>query len=173
MSNTKRARRPSLFEQARNAKPRTESYFIPLVEKDEADRLWRDLDETRAAARRAVLFDEDSKAKVAADEAHAAAQRAFDEAFRKVSFRGLAPRDLDALTNEHPDPADGEDPPEGHVPFIYRLAVASQAEDYGVTAEQWRELCEDVWPAAEGNAFRQAVLNANQLPYSAGLGKES
>lgn len=170
MSNTNTRnvkKKPSLFEQARGAKSRTEQYHIPLVEHDEGERIWAERSQARALATRATLYgsvEETTKARADL----ATAQAAFDEAFRTVTFRGLPPRDIDALANEHPDP-EGEEP-EGHVGMIYHLAVAC-CDDDTVTAEQWKELCEDVWPSAEGNAFRQAVLDANYQPYTAGLGK--
>jgi hypothetical protein len=169
MSNTRKKARPSLFEQARNAKPRTEQYFIPLVDHDEGERLWAALDDAKAQLKRVRVVGDDkavAEAKAVVDEA----QAAFDEGFRTVVFRGLPPKDVDVIVNEHPDPDDGEEP-EGHVGFIYHLAVACCDED--VTAEQWKQLCDEVWPTAEGRAFRQAVLDANYQPYSAGLGKGS
>jgi hypothetical protein len=168
MANTRKPKAKSLFEQARQAKPRTECYHIPLVDHDEGERLWAERDEAIQALKRAVLYESEEKAIDAARKKVSEAQAAFDEGFRTVVFRGLPPKDVDVIANEHPDPDDGEEP-EGHVGFIYHLAVACCDED--VTAEQWKQLCDEVWPTAEGRAFRQAVLDANYQPYSAGLGK--
>jgi hypothetical protein len=168
MSNARKPKaKASLFEQARNAKARTEKYLIPLVERDEGSRLWSDLDDTKARLRQARALG-DEKTIAACVRQVAEAQAAFDEGFRTVVFRGLPPKDLDTLANEHPEPEDGETP-DGHVEFIYWLAVACSDED--VTAEQWKHLAEDVWPTAEGTAFRRAVLDANYQDYAAGLGK--
>jgi hypothetical protein len=167
MSNARKPKaKQSLFEQARGAKPRTETYHIPLVDHDEGERIWGERSQATALLTRATLYGSAEDVRKAKADL-ATAQAAFDGAFRTVTFRGLPPKDIDALANEHPDP-EGE-APEGHVEFIYHLAVACSDED--VTAEQWKQLCEEVWSSAEGQAFRQAVLDANYQAYSAGLGK--
>lgn len=161
----------SLFEQARRAKSRTETYRIPLVDRAEADRIWAALTEATQRARMVSILDSEKAEQDEADADVARIQAEFDAAFQTVTFRGLPAVDMDALVNAHPDPAEGEEP-DDDVPFIYYLAEAScVGNGADTTAAQWQELCEKHWAVAEAGALRQAVLDANQQPYSVGLGK--
>lgn len=168
MSNTRTKARPSLREQARAAAYRTDHYDIPLVPYDEAQAVAKALAEAKAKAQAERLYGIDVKA---AEAAQAKAQAAYDRCFRRVTFRGLPPTEIDTLANEHPDPAEGEDPPEGHVPQVYHLAVASCVDGEDMTATDWQDVCENVWSAPESLAFRQAVWSANSQTFAAGIPK--
>jgi hypothetical protein len=157
----------SLFEQARQAKRRTTHYDIPLVDSEDAERLAADLAAAKRGDEQARLYGDD-KLRREASQALSKAQAAYDTSHRRVVFKGLSAKDLDALANEHPEPDEDEED-KGQVPFIYHLAVACCDED--VTAEQWQKLCEEVWGLADAREFRDAVQNANFQPFSAGIPK--
>lgn len=165
------AKAKTLFERASAAKPRTEKFPVPLVDNDYADALARTLSEAQAEDKVARQYGS-AEEKTAAAEKLAKAKADFEAAHEIVRFRGLTALELDALSNEHPDPPDGEESPEGDTPFIYWLAVASATPSSPFTAEQWRSLCEKSWSAATAGSFRQLVLNVNGQAYSTGLPKE-
>jgi hypothetical protein len=169
MSNTKKAKQPSLRDLARNAKPRLEHYFIPVIDYDDAMAVWTRLNEAKASLRSTRAFADDVLASAQAEVDKVQAE--FDECFRKVSFRGLSANDLDALSNEHPEPVEGEEPDEGHVAFLYHLAAASCINGEDMTAEDWQDLCDNVWSGAESAAFRNAVMNANSREFTHGIPK--
>jgi len=156
MGNTRKPKKPSLREQARQAKPRTEHYDIPLVDHDEAVEAGKALVEAKRDLDIAERMDTDvDKARAACE----AAQARWDECFRRVTFTGLPVKQVDELVNSH------------GVDYLYHLAEASCVNGEDMTAEDWKDLCENVWPSAQTQEFMLAVANASQRPYSEGIPK--
>jgi hypothetical protein len=167
VSNTRKPK--SLRDIARNAKTRVEHYDIPLVDVDECEAAATALTNAKAALRREELA---GSAKTAA-EAKAAvdtAQKARDACYRRVTFRGLSSKALDTLNNEHPDFPEGE-APEGHVEQVYYIAEASCINGEDMTAEDWKDLCDNVWTAADALKFTAAVWNASTREFTHGIPK--
>jgi len=172
MSNTRKAKKPSLAEAARNAKPRVEHYDIPQVDSDTATELAETLGRAKAKVKSEEMFGTDPAVLAAAKKTLAAAQRAYDAGFRRVSFKGLPPKVVDALQNEHPTPAEGEPEPDDYVEFVYHLAEASAlTDDDRLDAATWKDLCDNRWPGPEVIAFRNAVLGANSRQFTEGIPK--
>lgn len=169
MSNRKK---PSGLRAALEAaKTRTEHYDIPIVDFDVAQECAAAVTEARASIATFARLSDDEGVLAREQKRLDDAKTALAACFHRVTFRGLPPEDLDALTNEHPDPPEGQERPADHVEFIYHLAVASAVNGEDITAEDWKHYCDKVWSGPDASRFRNTVLSANQREFTHGIPK--
>lgn len=83
----------------------------------------------------------------------------------EVEFEAIAPKDYEALNNEHTDDKGKVDSDA----LLPALAAACAVEDGDV--EKWEAVCSGALSAGEANALYQRLILLNYAVPSAGLGK--
>lgn len=167
MSNRKKPSSPSPLREALKKKTSLRTYFdVAIADTDQVEEAVRRVNAAQQLVT-ATLLSDDQDVRVRADRALDEARAARAACFHRVEFRGLGPKEFDALVDLHPptdEQAKAEDPlPWNTDTFPYALLEAATV-DSDLTAAEWEaELADEAkWTRADRNGLITAVLAAQR-----------